>query len=63
PGGLFAVVPCQWRRIIGSNSEVTSINSKKQFKRSLFNQTIVWTLILAWFLNKNEPRGPVFVVL
>ncbi|EPJ1638824.1 TPA: hypothetical protein ACV5CX_001852, partial [Klebsiella pneumoniae] len=38
PGGLFAVVPCQWRRIIGGNSEVTRINSKKEFNRSLFNQ-------------------------
>ncbi|PYZ44712.1 hypothetical protein DNK66_01925 [Klebsiella aerogenes] len=60
---MLAVVPCQWWRIIGGNFEVTSINSKKQFKRSLFNQINVWTLILAWFLNKNEPRGPVFVVL
>ncbi|MDV0840867.1 hypothetical protein, partial [Klebsiella quasipneumoniae] len=38
PGGLLAVVPCQWRRIIGGNSEVTRINSKKEFNRSLFNQ-------------------------
>ncbi|WP_313682973.1 hypothetical protein, partial [Klebsiella africana] len=60
---LFAVVPCQWRRIIGSNSEVTRINSKKEFNCSLLNQIKRWALILAWFLNKNEPAGPVFVVL
>ncbi|PXH73938.1 hypothetical protein DMQ95_19850 [Klebsiella pneumoniae] len=37
PGGLFAVVPCQWRRIIGSNSEVTRGNAKKSFQPSLFS--------------------------
>ncbi|PCQ71095.1 hypothetical protein CQA47_23985, partial [Enterobacter hormaechei] len=36
PGGLRAVVPCQWRRIIGSSSEVTSTKYKKNFVRSLF---------------------------
>ncbi|RRE82093.1 hypothetical protein EAO05_15815 [Klebsiella pneumoniae] len=34
---MFAVVPCQWRRIIGSNSEVTRGNAKKVFNRLFFN--------------------------
>ncbi|AQT87283.1 hypothetical protein DN594_15740 [Enterobacter cloacae] len=33
---MCAVVPCQWRRIIGSYSEVTSTKYKKLFVRSLF---------------------------
>ncbi|PXI46366.1 hypothetical protein DMQ23_24390 [Klebsiella variicola] len=35
---MLAVVPCQWRRIIGSNSEVTRGNSKKLFNRLFFQQ-------------------------
>ncbi|PAT28720.1 hypothetical protein CJ430_18640 [Klebsiella pneumoniae] len=35
---MFAVVPCQWRRIIGSNSEVTRGNAKKVFNRLFFQQ-------------------------
>ncbi|RXW27039.1 hypothetical protein DM877_21640 [Enterobacter cloacae] len=33
---MRAVVPCQWRRIIGSYSDVTRGNLKKLFVRSLF---------------------------
>ncbi|RRF74372.1 hypothetical protein EAO30_20315 [Klebsiella pneumoniae] len=33
---MFAVVPCQWRRIIGSNSEVTR-EMQKSFQPSLFS--------------------------
>ncbi|OVX18402.1 hypothetical protein B6J58_06745 [Klebsiella quasipneumoniae] len=35
---MLAVVPCQWRRIIGSNSEVTRGNAKKLFNRLFFQQ-------------------------
>ncbi|AXL27057.1 hypothetical protein AXK17_28425 [Klebsiella pneumoniae] len=34
---MLAVVPCQWRRIIGSNSEVTRGNAKKFSTVSFFN--------------------------
>ncbi|PIN65586.1 hypothetical protein CKQ90_07105 [Klebsiella pneumoniae] len=34
---MFAVVPCQWRRIIGSNSEVTREMQKKFSTVSFFN--------------------------
>ena len=33
PGGLFAVVPCQWRRIIGGNSEAVSYTHLDVYKR------------------------------
>ncbi|EPH0095017.1 hypothetical protein QDZ74_004845, partial [Pluralibacter gergoviae] len=58
PGGLFAVVPCQWWRIIGSNSELARINFKKNAKRSVLQQSSVRTSNLAWFLYKNGPFGP-----
>ncbi|AXZ12014.1 hypothetical protein AM455_04255 [Klebsiella pneumoniae] len=47
---MFAVVPCQWRRIIGGNSEVTRINSKKEFNRSLFqpNQVLSFNSCLVF---------------
>ncbi|AUU88604.1 hypothetical protein C2U55_05590 [Enterobacteriaceae bacterium ENNIH3] len=38
---MFAVVPCQWRRIIGSSQEVTSPNFKKLFNRLFFAQKVI----------------------
>ncbi|MED9090836.1 hypothetical protein RCM64_09770, partial [Escherichia marmotae] len=38
PGGLFAVVPCQWWRIIGSYSGLTSEKYKNFIVRSIFRQ-------------------------
>ncbi|WP_225622845.1 hypothetical protein, partial [Citrobacter amalonaticus] len=38
PGGLRAVVPCQWRRIIGSYFGLTSQKYKKLINRSLSRQ-------------------------
>ncbi|WP_289465798.1 hypothetical protein, partial [Klebsiella pneumoniae] len=37
-GGLLAVVPCLWRRIIGIISEVKWGNAKKVFNRLFFQQ-------------------------
>ncbi|PIN64826.1 hypothetical protein CKQ90_16005, partial [Klebsiella pneumoniae] len=39
-------VPCQWRRIIGSNSEVTRGNAKKLFVRSIFHHNASFTRYL-----------------
>ena len=36
PGGLFAVVPCRWRRIIGSRTGMTSGKMHFYFNRSSF---------------------------
>ncbi|MDN2616844.1 hypothetical protein OB912_18215, partial [Enterobacter kobei] len=35
-GGVCAVVPCQWRRIIGSYFTVTRGNLKKSFRPCFF---------------------------
>ncbi|OWQ22849.1 hypothetical protein B7461_20285 [Klebsiella pneumoniae] len=43
---MFAVVPCQWRRIIGSNSEVTRGNAKKLFVRSISHHNASFTRYL-----------------
>ncbi|ATY05597.1 hypothetical protein AL497_25320 [Klebsiella aerogenes] len=43
---MFAVVPCQWWRIIGSNSEVTRGNLKKLFVRSIFHHNASFTRYL-----------------
>ncbi|HGX3668223.1 TPA: hypothetical protein ACNEJT_004396, partial [Escherichia coli] len=40
PGGVFAVVPCQWWRIIGSYSGLTSKKYKNFIVRSFFRQNI-----------------------
>ncbi|EGH40866.1 hypothetical protein ECAA86_02759 [Escherichia coli AA86] len=37
---MFAVVPCQWWRIIGSYSGLTSKKYKNFIVRSLFRQNI-----------------------
>ncbi|KDA67650.1 hypothetical protein AB40_2954 [Escherichia coli 1-182-04_S1_C2] len=41
PGGVFAVVPCQWWRIIGSYSGLTSEKDKNFIVRSFFRQNIL----------------------
>ncbi|HGW8833721.1 TPA: hypothetical protein ACNRZS_003935, partial [Escherichia coli] len=41
PGGVFAVVPCQWWRIIGSYSGLTSEKDKNFIVRSFFRQKIL----------------------
>ncbi|MCO1246746.1 hypothetical protein MLI25_16700, partial [Escherichia coli] len=41
PGGVFAVVPCQWWRIIGSYSGLTSEKYKNFIVRSFFRQNIL----------------------
>ncbi|HFI6299856.1 hypothetical protein, partial [Escherichia coli] len=41
PGGVFAIVPCQWWRIIGSYSGLTSEKYKNFIVRSLFRQNIL----------------------
>ncbi|KDZ00751.1 hypothetical protein AB35_3672 [Escherichia coli 2-474-04_S1_C2] len=38
---MFAVVPCQWWRIIGSYSGLTSEKYKNFIVRSLFRQNIL----------------------
>ncbi|AXF66846.1 hypothetical protein DVA44_23530 [Leclercia sp. W17] len=35
---MHAVVPCQWRRIIGSSSALTSVKLKKSINRVFFRQ-------------------------
>ncbi|EKJ13771.1 hypothetical protein ECEC1865_3774, partial [Escherichia coli EC1865] len=40
-GGVFAVVPCQWWRIIGSYSGLTSEKYKNFIVRSFFRQSIL----------------------
>nr|EGD9508163.1 hypothetical protein [Escherichia coli] len=40
-GGVFAVVPCQWWRIIGSYSGLTSEKYKNLIVRSFFRQNIL----------------------
>ncbi|EOZ3465448.1 TPA: hypothetical protein ACPZD2_002885, partial [Escherichia coli] len=41
PGGVLAVVPCQWWRIIGSYSGLTSEKYKNFIVRSFFRQNIL----------------------
>ncbi|EPP7306905.1 TPA: hypothetical protein ACGGHL_003954, partial [Escherichia coli] len=41
PGGVFAVAPCQWWRIIGSYSGLTSEKDKNFIVRSFFRQNIL----------------------
>ncbi|EOD0452469.1 hypothetical protein ACJEAW_004656, partial [Escherichia coli] len=40
-GGVFAVIPCQWWRIIGSYSGLTSEKYKNFIVRSFFRQNIL----------------------
>ncbi|WP_079794401.1 hypothetical protein, partial [Salmonella bongori] len=40
PGGLCAVVPCQWWRIIGSYLDLTRPKYKKKLNRSFFRQNM-----------------------
>ncbi|AUU88483.1 hypothetical protein C2U55_04900 [Enterobacteriaceae bacterium ENNIH3] len=58
---MFAVVPCQWRRIIGSSCEVTSINFKKVFNRLFFQQDAVKSTVKGLFCcfchHRNSPGG------
>ncbi|ROS00466.1 hypothetical protein EC848_4599, partial [Enterobacter sp. BIGb0359] len=38
--GVYAVVPCQWRRIIGSYSGLTRGNLKKDSVRSISRHNV-----------------------
>ncbi|EUC91061.1 hypothetical protein HMPREF1569_3500 [Klebsiella oxytoca OK-1] len=42
---------------------MTSGIFKKKLTRLIFSQIASRKEIIAWFLNKNEPQGPVFAVL
>ncbi|PAW19305.1 hypothetical protein CKJ90_05405 [Klebsiella pneumoniae] len=53
---MFAVVPCQWRRIIGSNSEVTREMKKFSFARFSIT-TRVLRAICAPFVRFPEQTG------
>ncbi|EAA3840328.1 hypothetical protein DOR48_21265, partial [Salmonella enterica subsp. houtenae] len=60
-GGLCAVVPCQWWRIIGRYFSLTRPKCKKKLNRSFFKQHLNQKLTFAWFLNKNEPVRARFI--
>ncbi|TGB91859.1 hypothetical protein CRI64_15565 [Escherichia sp. E2748] len=51
---MFAVVPCQWWRIIGSYSEETSGKYKKFIVRSILKQNTLKTTISGWKLDKKR---------
>ncbi|MEG3110031.1 hypothetical protein SC127_04755, partial [Pantoea sp. T14] len=56
-----AGLPCQWRRIIGSSSGLTSANLKFLFNRSIFKPPAYFMNQLSLFTHKKRAKRPVFI--
>ncbi|RDK12534.1 hypothetical protein CEJ32_21965 [Enterobacter sp. 9-2] len=53
---MQAVVPCQWRRIIGSSQTLTTPLLKKTFNRLFFAQNRVTTPVFRAFQSRNDVK-------
>ncbi|HCR57601.1 MAG TPA: hypothetical protein DIW62_07805 [Raoultella sp.] len=61
---MLAVVPCQWRRIIGSSLTLTSPVCKKFFNRLFFQQTGPQSgkkPAFCRFKQRNAPPGGILI--
>ncbi|ATY05674.1 hypothetical protein CEG88_23895 [Klebsiella aerogenes] len=53
---MLAVVPCQWRRIIGSSETLTSPVFKKLFNRLFFAQNAIKAVVFPAFQSRNAVK-------
>ncbi|ATM89148.1 hypothetical protein C0Q87_13240 [Klebsiella aerogenes] len=61
---MLAVVPCQWRRIIGSSETLTSPVFKKLFNRLFFHQRRCQNRKkspFCCFNHRNKPPGGILM--